>query len=247
MQLYDLLPNFIVDWVDSRGVVAWLGGLPFGHALQSAVTSPSARGAMVSQEWMINLDAGLIVLLVVWISSLAARMKRVQSIFVGILIASVGLLMAGYTMSGWMCLAGIGVFAVGEMLSSPKMNEYLGVIAPEGQKALYMGYANMPFAIGWVAASALGAYVYERMGEKAGLALRYLGAHGGVPAGVDRTNAVESMERVLNLDPNAATRLLWDTYHPYQVWYPFVALGLLSAVLIWFYSLWIKRYEHADV
>ena len=30
-------------------------------------------------------------------------------------------------------------FSVGEMLASPKMNDYLGVIAPEGQKALYMG------------------------------------------------------------------------------------------------------------
>ncbi len=241
MQLYDLLPNFIVDWVDSRSVVQAL------H-LSSVFTSPTPRGPMVSQEWMINLDAGLIVLLVVWVSSLASRMKRVQSIFIGILIASAGLFVAGFSQSGWMCLLGIAIFALGEMLSSPKMNEYLGVIAPEGKKALYMGYANMPFAIGWVAASAMGAYFYERLGEKAGLALRYLEQKaGGVPAGVDRTNAVESLERVLNLDPNAATQLLWTTYHPYRVWYPFVAIGFASAVGIWLYSLWIRKYESANV
>jgi POT family proton-dependent oligopeptide transporter len=240
MQLFDQFPNFIVDWVDSRGIVQAL------H-LGAAFTSTDARGAMLSQEWMINLDAGLIVLFVVWLSAIATRMKRVQSIFIGILIASAGLMLAGATMSGWLCLAGIAVFAVGEMLSSPKMNEYLGVIAPEGKKALYMGYANMPFAIGWALASKMGAYFYGRLGEKAGLALRYLEQHGGVPAGVDRTNAVEALGRVTHLDPNAATRLLWDTYHPYQVWYPFVALGLLSSVLIWLYSLWVRKYEHANV
>ena len=60
------------------------------------------------------------------------------------------------------------------MLGSPKMNEYLGVIAPEGKKGLYMGYANMPAAIGWAYGSFIGGQIYERVGEKAGLALRYL-------------------------------------------------------------------------
>ena len=240
MQLFDLLPNFIVDWVDSRGLVQAL------H-LPGMFTTETARGTMIAQEWMINVDAGLIVLMVVWISWIAARMKRVQSIFLGICIASVGLLVAGFSMAGALCILGILCFAIGEMLSSPKMNEYLGVIAPEGQKALYMGYANMPFAIGWVFGSLAGGSLYEKLGEKASLALRYLQQHGGVPAGVERTNAMEALQRATGLDPNAATRMLWNTYHPYRVWLPFVVLGFVAAIGIGLYSRWISKDEKINV
>ena len=77
-------------------------------------------------------------------------------------------------MSVFLCLAGIGLFSIGEMLCSPKMTEYLGVISPPDQKALYMGYANIPLAIGWGLGSLLGGKIYEHCGEKSGLALRYL-------------------------------------------------------------------------
>ncbi len=236
MQLFDLLPNFIVDWVDSTAIVKSL------H-LPAMFVTQSPRGPMLAQEWMINLDSLLIVLFVVWISHLVSRMRRVTSIFLGIVISSAGLLAAGFTMSGTACLLGIALFALGEMLASPKMNEYLGVIAPEGKKGLYMGYANMPTAIGWAYGSFMAGDLYGKMGEKAGLALRYLQEHGGVPAGVDRTNAMEALQRATNLDPSAATTLLWNTYHPYQLWYPFVAVGLASAVGTWLYAKWVKAAE----
>ena len=160
-----------------------------------------------------------------------------------IVVSAAGLLAAGFTMSGTACLLGIALFAVGEMLASPKMNEYLGVIAPEGKKGLYMGYANMPTAIGWAYGSFMAGDLYGKMGEKAGLALKYLQEHGGVPAGVDRTNAMETLQSSLHLDASAATALLWNTYHPYQLWYPFVVVGLASAVGTWLYSMWVRKAE----
>ncbi|HEY6195603.1 MAG TPA: MFS transporter [Candidatus Eisenbacteria bacterium] len=240
MQLFDLLPNFIVDWVDSSSIVRAM------H-LPAMFTTQTPRGPMVAQEWMINLDAFMIVLCVVWVSHLVARMRRVHSIFIGIAVASLGLLAAGFTMSGVSCLLGIALFAVGEMLSSPKMNDYLGIIAPEGKKGLYMGYANMPTAIGWAYGSFLAGDLYGRIGEKAGLALKYLGDHGGVPAGVDRTTAMEALQRVNHLDASAATRLLWSAYHPYKLWYPFVAVGIASAIGIFLYAGWVRKYEAADI
>ena len=240
MQLFDLLPNFIVDWVDSSSIVRAM------H-LPTMFTTQTPRGPMVAQEWMINLDAFMIVLCVVWVSHLVARMRRVHSIFIGIAVASLGLLAAGFTMSGVSCLLGIALFAVGEMLSSPKMNDYLGIIAPEGKKGLYMGYANMPTAIGWAYGSFLAGDLYGRIGEKAGLALKYLGDHGGVPAGVDRTTAMEALQRVNHLDASAATRLLWSAYHPYKLLYPFVAVGFASAIGIFLYAGWVRKYEAADI
>ncbi|HTP24146.1 MAG TPA: MFS transporter [Anaeromyxobacteraceae bacterium] len=234
MQLFDMLPNFIVDWVDSADIVRSL------H-LPALFTTHTTRGIMVAQEWMINANAGLIVLCVVWVSWLGAHLHRVQSIFLGIVIASIGLVAAGSTMSGWLCVLGILMFSIGEMLASPKMNEYLGVIAPEGEKALYMGYANMPLAIGWAYGSLMGGRVYDQMGDKANLAMRYLGEHHGVTAGVARTNAVGALQRTLGASPEHVTRLLWETYHPDRLWYPFAAVGFASAVGIFFYARWVRE------
>ena len=97
-------------------------------------TNETPRGTMIAQEWMINANAFLIILCVVWVSHLVAKMRRVHSILLGIAIASLGLLAAGFTMSGLACILGILCFSVGEMLSSPKMNDYLGIIAPEGNR-----------------------------------------------------------------------------------------------------------------
>lgn len=240
MQLFDMLPNFIVDWVDSRSIVTAL------H-LPHAVTSETPRGTMIAQEWMINANSFLIILCVVWISHLVAKMRRVHSIFLGIAIASVGLFAAGFTMSGWACILGILCFSVGEMLSSPKMNDYLGVIAPEGQKALYMGYANMPTAIGWAYGSFLAGQIYDEKGDKANLALRYLSEHNGITSGVERTGAMEKLQEVLGLDAVRATELLWHTYHPWKLWIPFAAIGIASAIGIFIYARWVRKYEAADV
>src|SRR5262245_4214498 len=240
MQLFDMLPNFIVDWVDSSAIVRAL------H-LPAMFTTQTPRGTMIAQEWMIDVNSFLIVLCVVWVSHVVAKMRRVHSILLGIAIASLGLLAAGFTMSGLACILGILCFSVGEMLSSPKMNDYLGVIAPEGQKGLYMGYANMPTAIGWAYGSILGGQLYDSMGDKANLALRYLREHGGLEASVDRTAAMEKLQQVLHLDAGAATRLLWSAYHPWRLWIPFAAIGVASSIGIAIYALWVGRYEAKDV
>jgi hypothetical protein len=150
-------------------------------------------------------------------------------------------------MAGWACILGILLFSVGEMLSSPKMNDYLGVIAPEGQKALYMGYANMPTAIGWAYGSFLAGQIYDEKGDKANLAIRYLSEHHGLASGVERTAAMTRLQEVAGVNATQATELLWRTYHPYELWYPFAAIGIASAIAIGFYAHWVKQYEAADI
>ena len=240
MQLFDMLPNFIVDWVDSSKVVHDLG-LP-AWMLQAN----STRAPQITQEWMINLNPGLIVLSVVFISYLVSRLRRVHSIFIGITIASVGLVMAGFSTSGYFCLLGILTFSVGEMLSSPKMNEYLGVIAPEGKKGLYMGYANIPQGIGWAVGSWYAGNVYDRLGDKANLALDYLSKNLHI-TGIDRTEAMNKLVEVTGMSHQQATNMLWDAYDPYRLWYRFAAIGIVSAIGMLFYARWVRKYEAPDV
>jgi len=240
MQLFDMLPNFIVDWVDSSALVANLGIPDF------MLQANSTRGAQLDQAWMINANAGLIILLVVPLSWLVSRMRRVNSITIGVLIASIGLVAAGFTTSGYLCIMGILIFSVGEMLSSPKMNEYLGVIAPEGQKALYMGYANVPLAVGWGYGSLYGGQVYDKLGDKANLAMRYLADNFQI-TDVTRTGAFERLTEVTGMTPQDATKLLWDAYDPYKLWYEFAVIGVAAAIGMVFYSIWIKKREAADI
>jgi hypothetical protein len=238
-QLFDLLPNFIVDWVDSSSVVASLNVPAF--MLQYA----SERGPQMAQEWMINANGALIILAVVPLSLAVTRVRRVVSITAGIAIGSVGLFVAGWQMSGWVCLGGILLFSAGEMLASPKMNEYLGVIAPTGQKGLYMGYAQVPLAIGWGSGSLMGGGAYDRLGDKANLAIDYLSTRFNM-TGVPRTEAFARLVEVTQSSPADATTLLWNTYQPSQIWYQFMAIGLAAAVGMLLYSRWVRRFEAAN-
>jgi dipeptide/tripeptide permease len=234
MQLFDMLPNFIVDWVDSSRLVAAL------HLPEFMLQINSTRGPQLAQEWMINFNPGLIIIAVVFVSWMVSRMRRVHSITLGITVASVGLVLAGFTASGYFCMLGILVFSVGEMLSSPKMNEYLGVIAPEGQKGLYMGYANVPVAVGWGYGSLLGGQVYDKMGDKANLALDYLSRHFNI-VDIPRTEAMNRLMEVTGMNSVDATNMLWNAYHPYKLWYQFAFIGLVSAVGMLLYSRWVRK------
>ena len=240
MQLFDMLPNFIVDWVDSSAMVAQLG-LP-----DWMLQANSTRGPQLSQEWMINANPGLIILAVVLISWMVARMRRLTSIFWGITIASFGLVLAGFTASGYICMMGILVFSVGEMMSSPKMNDYLGVIAPDGQKGLYMGYANIPQGIGWAVGSLFAGHVYDNMGDKANLAIDYLAKNHSL-TDVARPEAMTKLMDITGMDAIAATNMLWHQYHPYKLWYQFAAIGIASAIGMLIYARWVKKHEAADV
>ena len=104
----------------------------------------------------------------------------------------------------------------------------------------------MPTAIGWAWGSKLAGRVYEDMGDKANLALRYLSEHHGITTGVTREEAMVKLQEVLQMNATQATNLLWTTYAPQRVWYPFVAIGIASAVGIYFYARWVRRYESAD-
>ncbi|MFC1841098.1 MFS transporter [Thermodesulfobacteriota bacterium] len=236
MQLFDMLPNFIVDWVDTSHLVARFN-------LPDWMTVETIRGTMITQEWLINANAGLIVVAVVFVSWLVSKMRRVTSIFIGIIIASLGLVAAGFTMSGTLVLLGILMFSVGEMLASPKMNEYLGIIAPPGEKGLYMGYANIPQAIGWGYGSLMAGHVYDEMGDKANLAIRYMREHLNLSGEIERNEAFSRLMEATGKNAVDVTNLLWNTYHPYELWYRFAAIGIVSAIGIFIYSLVVKRNE----
>lgn len=239
MQLWDMLPNFIVDWVDSASLAQ--------HLPWFMLARDWSRGPQIAQEWVINFNPFLIILFVAPLSwYINKKMRRLTSIFLGFLIASLGVYTAGASRSIYLCLAGIACFSVGEMLCSPKMNEYLGVIAPWDKKALYMGYANLPVAIGWGYGSLVGGRLYARAGEKAGLSLRYLSEVLQVQELPDRTRAFATLTERLGQSPAQVTQLLWDMYDPSCVWTPFALAGLLAGVALFVFNHYARRWHEVN-
>jgi POT family proton-dependent oligopeptide transporter len=238
-QLWDTLPNFIVDWVDSYPLAR--------HLPEFMLSRNLSRGPQLAQEWVINLNPLLIILVVAPLSWYANRvMRRLTSIFFGFILVTLGTYVVGSSMSIFTCLAGITFFTVGEMLCSPKMREYLAVIAPPDKKALYMGYASIPYAFGWGYGSFLAGQIYERTGEKAGLALRYLSEVLKVHELPDRSRAFATLTEMLGQTPAQVTRLLWDKYDPSWVWTPFAIAGIIAAIAMYAFIHFAQRWKDVN-
>ncbi|MBX3748928.1 MAG: MFS transporter [Opitutaceae bacterium] len=255
-QLWDLQPNFIADWVDSRGMAEGLRWLP--ENLYQTLVQQTTRGPMIPQQVLLSANSLFIIIGVVGMAWLTRRMRTLTAMFIGMMLATTGLLIAGLTTSAWVLVLGILFFSLGEMATGPKKSEYLALIAPPGKKGLYLGYVNIPVGVGVYVGSKIAGYVYGQYGEKAGLALRYLAERtplgegrnwdGNVAGleqllGISRPEAMLKLQEVTGLDATAATHLLWDTYHPHlYVWLPFASIGVLAAVALWIFGRMAKRW-----
>jgi MFS family permease len=256
-QLWDFMPNFYADWIDSSALVAHASWLP------KSWLQTTARGLQLKQENALNLNAAMIVLFVVPVSWLVRRLRVLTCIAIGFFVATVGTVVYGLSTSIWMLFAGIVCFSIGEMLSGPKKSEYFALIAPKGKKALYLGYVNIPIAIGQAVGAKLVAFVYGRGGEKAVLALRYLaekttyvegkGAWDGdvdhleAFVGVNRPEAAGVLATHLGKSAQETTDLLWTTYHPYTVWWLLGAIGFASLIGVLVFARMSRRWKDMDV
>ena len=163
MQLFDTLPIYIDEWVDSSMIIAAFG-------LQKVA---DVHGNL-PPEFMINLDAGAIVIFMLLVGYLTGKGKPVVMMVAGMAVSVVGIVGTGSFISGWIVLLAIFVFAVGEMMCSPKFSEYIGLMAPPEKKAIYMGYSNIPFAIGWSLAGVLSGILYGNYSDKYDFGRQYL-------------------------------------------------------------------------
>ena len=190
MQLFDTLPIYIDEWVDSASILTLLSSIGIKNIADIHGNLPP--------EWMINLDAGAIVIFMLLVGYITGKFKPIVMMVVGMLISTVGLLISGCFISGWWVLGGIFVFAVGEMTCSPKFSEYIGLMAPPEKKAIYMGYSNIPFAIGWTFAGMLSGIFYAQYSDKFDFGRQYLANELGAKSiYVQYAKVVESSTEIL--------------------------------------------------
>ena len=236
-QLFDILPNFIDDWVDSsaalnmvvRPVLELFGG-----------TVPADWHGNLPQEYMINLNAGVCMTLAFLAGYLTSRLRAVTAMVIGIGISCVAIYALGVSMNGWFTLLAIGGFSLGEITASPRKSEYLASLAPKGREGLYLGYVNATQAIGWTLGSVLAGRLYEAGGDKTILARRMLqdrfGQDAATVAAMQKTAVLPELSRLLETDAAGATRLLWETYSPNSMWAIFALIGVSSMIGLMIYG-----------
>ena len=105
------------------------------------------------------------------------KMRPIRSMVVGTVIISVAMLinvLPIYAAGGpravtahWLPLGSlfivltVGLIALGELFTSPRMYEYIGSLAPKGQEGLFLGYANLPLALGALISGFAGAFLFN--------------------------------------------------------------------------------------
>ncbi len=230
-QLFDILPNFIDEWVDSRDIASFLSG---------AFSVPTINGGNLTQEWMINFNALLISIFAFAMGWLTGKVSSLNAIVIGIFVSAVAIYGLGMSDSGWWCLGAIGLFSLGEMTASPTKMRYLGGIAPKGKEGLYMGYVNFTVGIGWSIGSVIAGNLYEEGGDKVNLAKRYLVDTSGVEAstvdGLERSEVLPFFTETTGLDAWQTRTELWNAYEPYKMWTIFTIIGICSMIAIMIYN-----------
>jgi len=84
----------------------------------------------------------------VLVSWIIQRWKPFPVLVVGTIVAGTGIAMGSIALTGFLTVLAVLVFAFGEMIASPKSQEYVARIAPGDKVALFMGYYFVSIALG---------------------------------------------------------------------------------------------------
>lgn len=150
-QIFYTLNLYIQDFVDTSDLmIASISAMNFiglGKYVDGFKNSMVTAG-QINPEYIININAGAIIVFQVLVSYLVTRLKPFTTIFYGTLITVISFSVLVWGTSGWIVIAGLIIFSFGEMMASPKSKEYTGKIAPPDKVAMYMGYFYWCVALG---------------------------------------------------------------------------------------------------
>ncbi|MCA9566418.1 MAG: MFS transporter [Myxococcales bacterium] len=230
-QLFDLLPNYIDDWVDSSGVANAVAAPILGAFGQGL---PADWHGNLPQEYMINLNAGMCMTFAFLVGYLTGKVRSMTAMIAGIFVSSAAIWGLGVSTNGWAVLFAIGAFSFGELMSSPTKMRYFSSIAPPGKQGLYLGYINATGGIGWFLGSLIAGEMYEKDGDKVVLARRYLveqlGQAKDAVEAMPKDDVVPRLAELTSSTPDGVRMLLMETYDPSFIWTHFALIGLVSMV-----------------
>lgn len=137
-------------------------------AMKTLAHTWAERYRQVNPEYIINIDAGAIVVFQVLVSFLIGFFPPLSVMVVGIIVSAVGIGMSAWLSTGWLVTLAITIFAFGEMIASPKSQEYVGRIAPQQKVAMYMGFYFWTIALGNIFGGRLSGELYGSLARDQG-------------------------------------------------------------------------------
>jgi dipeptide/tripeptide permease len=117
-------------------------------------------------EHVTVINAGTIILLQIVVSNIVKHTKALPTMIAGIAMGTVGMAILAINTNIWVFMIGITIFSIGEMTAHPKFISYVGLIAPEDKKALYLGYSFLYGVLGSFIGGILGANLYVHFVDK---------------------------------------------------------------------------------
>jgi len=113
-------------------------------------------------EHVTSINAGTIILLQVVVSRMVAARRPLPTMVAGMVLGGAGFVLLALSRNPWIFILGMVVFSIGEMTAHPKYYSFVGLVAPQDRKAVYMGYAFLYGVVGSLLGSSIGAVLYER-------------------------------------------------------------------------------------
>jgi len=151
-QMFDSVLWYVQAYVDATSVNNFVNGIF------------SAVGINLNWKFDIEhvtvINAGTIILLQIVVSNIVKHTKALPTMIAGIAMGTTGMAILAINTNIWVFMLGIVIFSIGEMTAHPKFISYVGLIAPEDKKALYLGYAFLYGVLGSFIGGILGANLY---------------------------------------------------------------------------------------
>lgn len=157
-QQFDSVLWYFKDYVDKT---------PINNAVNSLlsffIANPNWK---FDVEHVTVINAGTIILLQIFVSKIVQNKKALPTMISGIALGTIGIAILAISTHPFVFIAGIFIFSVGEMTAHPKFISYVGLIAPEDKKALYLGYSFLYGVLGSGIGGILGASLYVHFVDK---------------------------------------------------------------------------------
>ncbi len=151
-QMFDSVLWYVQKYVDATSLNSFVNGV--------------LGGVGINIDWKFDVEhvtvinAGTIILLQILVSNIVKNTKALPTMISGIAMGTLGMAILAINTNIWVFMLGITIFSIGEMTAHPKFISYVGLIAPEDKKALYLGYSFLYGVLGSFIGGILGANLY---------------------------------------------------------------------------------------
>jgi dipeptide/tripeptide permease len=169
MLMIVIYSGFWILYFQQFGSILWYLGAfidrtPVSQGVTAALHAVGLPWTFVfDAEHVTVIDAGMIIVLQVLVSRIVKNRAALPTMITGMVFGGLGFTLLALSQNAWVFVAGIAVFAIGEMTAHPKYYSFVGLVAPADRKAVYMGYAFLYGVFGALLGANIGAFLYERL------------------------------------------------------------------------------------